>query len=99
MGLVSISRPSSHSGNSQSPSTLSIRPNFETFAPKFRPFAIVKKNLTLGEVERNHMFMALNETRWRVSRPRGSGARLGLKRQTLDFRMKKLGIVRPGSEP
>jgi hypothetical protein len=63
MGLVSISRPSSHSGNSQSPSTLSVRPNFETFAPKSRPFAIVKKNLTLGEVERNHILVTLRESR------------------------------------
>jgi formate hydrogenlyase transcriptional activator len=58
-----------------------------------------EKNLTLEEVERNHILMTLKATRWVVSGPRGAAARLGLKRQTLNFRMKKLGIMRPGTEP
>ena len=30
--------------------------------------------------------------------PNGAAARLGMNRSTLQFRMKKLGIVRPGRE-
>jgi hypothetical protein len=40
----------------------------------------------------------LKETRWVLSGPRGAATRLGLNRATLYFRMKKLGIVRPGTE-
>jgi formate hydrogenlyase transcriptional activator len=53
---------------------------------------------TLEEVERKHIVMTLKETRWVLSGPRGAATRLGLNRATLYFRMKKLGIVRPGTE-
>jgi formate hydrogenlyase transcriptional activator len=49
---------------------------------------------TLEEVERNHILKTLEETRWVVSGPSGAASRLGLKRTTLHFRMKKLGIAR-----
>jgi|SRR5215469_7695807 len=49
---------------------------------------------TLEEVERNHILKMLKETRWTLSGPSGAAARLGLKRSTLSFRMKKLGITR-----
>jgi formate hydrogenlyase transcriptional activator len=52
-------------------------------------------NRTLEETERQHIISVLEQTGWRV---RGSGyaaERLGLKPTTLEFRMKKLGIVRP----
>jgi formate hydrogenlyase transcriptional activator len=52
---------------------------------------------TLEEVERKHIVMTLKETRWVVSGPRGAATRLGLNRATLYFRMKKMGIVRPGT--
>jgi formate hydrogenlyase transcriptional activator len=54
-------------------------------------------NQTLEEVERRHILNTLKETRWVVSGPRGAARRLGLNRATLYFRMKKLGIARPGS--
>src|SRR4029077_933375 len=54
---------------------------------------------TLEEVERTHILTTLKETRWILSGPRGAATRLGLNRATLYFRMKKLGIVRPGTEP
>jgi formate hydrogenlyase transcriptional activator len=52
---------------------------------------------TLKETERAHILAVLKETGWVLSGPTGAAARLGLKRSTLHFRMKKLGIVRPCS--
>jgi formate hydrogenlyase transcriptional activator len=49
---------------------------------------------TLEEVERKHILTTLKETRWILAGPSGAAARLGLKRTTLHFRMKKLGITR-----
>jgi formate hydrogenlyase transcriptional activator len=57
-----------------------------------------ERSQTLQEVERKHIVMTLKETRWVLSGPRGAATRLGLNRATLYFRMKKLGIVRPGTE-
>jgi formate hydrogenlyase transcriptional activator len=48
----------------------------------------------LAEVSREHILRVLEETRWVVSGPNGAAAKLGLKRSTLHFRMKKLGISR-----
>ena len=49
---------------------------------------------TLEEVERKHILATLKQTGGIVSGPKGAAARLGIKRSTLHFRMKKLGIVR-----
>jgi formate hydrogenlyase transcriptional activator len=57
-----------------------------------------ERSQTLEDVERRHILSTLRETRWVVSGRRGAAARLGLNRATLYFRMKKLGIVRPGTE-
>jgi formate hydrogenlyase transcriptional activator len=57
-----------------------------------------ERSQTLEEVERKHILTTLKETRWVLSGPRGAATRLGLHRATLYFRMKKLGIVRPGTE-
>jgi formate hydrogenlyase transcriptional activator len=57
-----------------------------------------ERNQTLEEVERTHILTTLKETHWVLSGPRGAAARLGLNRATLHFRMKKLGIVRPGAQ-
>jgi formate hydrogenlyase transcriptional activator len=54
------------------------------------------KRRTLKEAERDHILATLKETRWVVSGARGAAARLGMNRSTLQFRMRKLGIVRPG---
>jgi formate hydrogenlyase transcriptional activator len=50
---------------------------------------------TLDEAARAHILAILKKTRWTLSGPRGAANRLGLKRSTLQFRMKKLGIERP----
>ena len=51
---------------------------------------------TLEEVERQHILAVMKETKWVLAGPRGAATRLGMNRSTLQFRMKKLGIVRPG---
>jgi formate hydrogenlyase transcriptional activator len=50
---------------------------------------------TLQDVERGHILAVLKETGWVLAGRNGAAARLGLKRPTLQLRMKKLGIVRP----
>jgi transcriptional regulator with GAF, ATPase, and Fis domain len=50
---------------------------------------------SLEEVEREHILSVLDRTSWRVSGDRGAARILGLKRTTLEARMKKLGIHRP----
>jgi formate hydrogenlyase transcriptional activator len=50
---------------------------------------------TLEEAERQHILRALRQTEWRVAGPRGAAAILGMKRTTLQARMRKLGIRRP----
>jgi transcriptional regulator with GAF, ATPase, and Fis domain len=49
----------------------------------------------LREMERVHVVSVLEKTGWRVSGRRGAAEVLGLKRTTLDSKMKKLGIKRP----
>jgi formate hydrogenlyase transcriptional activator len=55
------------------------------------------KSRTLEEAEREHIVATVKETKWVLSGPRGAATRLGMNRSTLQFRMKKLGIVRPGT--
>ena len=50
---------------------------------------------TLEAAERAHILAILKETRWVLAGPRGAAARLGINRSTLQFRLKKVGIVRP----
>ncbi|MGH7846826.1 MAG: sigma 54-interacting transcriptional regulator [Candidatus Binatia bacterium] len=50
---------------------------------------------TLEQAEREHILRALGETHWIIGGPAGAASRLGLKRTTLQSRMRKLGIGRP----
>jgi formate hydrogenlyase transcriptional activator len=50
---------------------------------------------TLEDADRRHIVAALERTNWVIAGPSGAAARLGIKRSTLQFRMRKLGIVRP----
>jgi formate hydrogenlyase transcriptional activator len=52
---------------------------------------------TLLETDRRHILAALQSSNWVLSGPAGAAARLGMKRSTLQFRMRKLGIERPGT--
>jgi len=49
---------------------------------------------TLESVERDHILHILEETRWVIAGPSGAAARLGVKRTTLQAKMRKLGISR-----
>jgi formate hydrogenlyase transcriptional activator len=49
---------------------------------------------TLEHAEREHIVRILNETKWVIGGPAGAATRLGMKRTTLQSRMRKLGITR-----
>jgi formate hydrogenlyase transcriptional activator len=51
--------------------------------------------VTLAAAEREHILAALHETDWVLGGPNGAAARLGMKRTTLQWKMKKLGLSRP----
>lgn len=50
---------------------------------------------TLESAEREHILRILNEANWVLAGPSGAAARLGMKRTTLQHKMKKLNISRP----
>src|SRR5262245_42378432 len=49
---------------------------------------------TLEEAEREHILRALGETNWIIGGPVGAAYKLGMKRTTLQSKMRKLGIAR-----
>jgi formate hydrogenlyase transcriptional activator len=53
---------------------------------------------TLEDAERKHILAVLKETQWVLGGLNGAAARLGMKRSTLQFRMRKLGIARPSRQ-
>ncbi|MGH9433709.1 MAG: PAS domain S-box protein [Terriglobia bacterium] len=58
--------------------------------PKIHPAELS----TLEAAEREHILRALRETEGVIAGPKGAAARLGLKRTTLNAKMRKLGITR-----
>ena len=50
---------------------------------------------TLEAADRQHILRALRQTNWRIAGPRGAATLLGMKRTTLQARIRKLGIKRP----
>ncbi len=50
---------------------------------------------TLDQAGRRHIVAALERSNWVIAGPNGAAVRLGVKRSTLQFRMRKLGISRP----
>ena len=51
-------------------------------------------HLTLRAAERDHILRALEATNWVLAGPRGAASRLGMKRTTLQSKMRKLGVTR-----
>jgi formate hydrogenlyase transcriptional activator len=51
---------------------------------------------TLEDVQRDHILRIMEECGWVIAGPSGAAARLGMKRSSLQYRMQKLGIRRPG---
>jgi formate hydrogenlyase transcriptional activator len=56
---------------------------------------VVSNSTTLKELGRRLILQALEEAGWMIGGPEGAAVKLGLKRTTLFYKMKKLGIVRP----
>jgi formate hydrogenlyase transcriptional activator len=52
-------------------------------------------NPTLEDKVRHEILAACQRANWKLGGPRGASARLGLKRTTLFYKMKRLGIRRP----
>ncbi len=57
--------------------------------------AATSKDMSMEEMEREHITQVLLSTGWRVSGKNGASRILGMKDSTLRSRMKKLGIDRP----
>ena len=53
----------------------------------------------LAQLEREHIVRALEASNWVVGGRHGAAERLGMKRTSLTYRMKKLGIARPSTNP
>ena len=69
------------------------------FSPSFDKLALsvptrIAEPVTLEDAERSHIRKILTQTRGVISGANGAAARLGIKRSTLYFRMRKLGISR-----
>jgi len=54
--------------------------------------------VTLEDAERAHICKTLEQTKWKVAGSGGAAVRLGIKRSTLYFRMRKLGIFRTAQQ-
>jgi formate hydrogenlyase transcriptional activator len=50
---------------------------------------------TLADAEREHILKSLRETGWVIGGPDGAAARLSVRRTTLLYKMRQLGISRP----
>ena len=61
---------------------------------ELRPATESASPVTLQEAERDHIRRVLEKANWVVGGPNGAAARLGMKRTTLQSKMKKLGIRR-----
>ena len=55
---------------------------------------LAEEGKSLADAERTHILQTLHRTNWVLAGPHGAAVRLGLKRSTLQHRMKKLGITR-----
>jgi hypothetical protein len=53
----------------------------------------------LAQAEREHILAVLRDTDWVLGGPKGAASRLGMKRSTLHWKMKKLDISRPQQCP
>jgi formate hydrogenlyase transcriptional activator len=53
----------------------------------------------LAEVERDHIVRALEASNWVIGGRNGAAERLGMKRTSLFYRMQRLGINRPPTQP
>lgn len=62
---------------------------------ELRPANPAADATSLEAVEREHILRCLNECNWVLAGPSGAAAKLGMKRTSLQSKMRKLGIDRP----
>ena len=62
---------------------------------KYESAPVEIPNQTLQDKVRQEILTACQCANWKLAGPRGAAARLGLKRTTLFYKMKRLGITRP----
>jgi formate hydrogenlyase transcriptional activator len=74
--------------------TLRVAPSDLQSAPP-RDEASAEAPVTLADAEREHILGVLHETDWVIGGQQGAALRLGMKRSTLQWTMKRLGITRP----
>jgi formate hydrogenlyase transcriptional activator len=77
------------------PPALSANGNVSADLALFSPSPTPVPITTMEEAERQHILRALRQTEWRIAGPKGAAAILGMKRTTLQARMRKLGVRRP----
>ncbi|MEJ2286090.1 MAG: sigma 54-interacting transcriptional regulator, partial [Desulfobacterales bacterium] len=68
----------------------------EVHAPRLAS-SDIPASLSLADAERRHIVDALQKSNWRLAGRGGAAESLGLKRTTLQSKMKKLGIKNPSS--
>ena len=61
----------------------------------YEPLELEIANPTLQEKVRREILAACQRANWKIGGPRGAAARLGLKRTTLFYKMKRFGIAPP----
>ena len=72
-----------------------LRGVFRAEPPRERQTPLLKNTKpTLEDTTREEVRAACQRANWKLSGPRGAAARLGLKRTTLFYMMKRLGIGR-----
>jgi formate hydrogenlyase transcriptional activator len=91
--LMSASR-SRTSDSAQSPASNQDASIFASTAPNSAGGGAAPIS-TLEDADRHHILRALRQTQWRIAGPKGAAALLGMKRTTLQARMRKLGLRRP----
>ena len=76
---------------------LSPGPELRVPLAELKPTAVAPSDgtTTLEAAEHDHILKVLKETKWVVGGLSGAAARLGMKRTTLQAKMRKLGISRP----
>jgi formate hydrogenlyase transcriptional activator len=61
----------------------------------YEPLEPEVSNPTLEDKVRSEIRLACHRANWKLGGPRGAAARLGLKRTTLFYKMRRLGIAPP----
>ncbi len=62
------------------------------------PAKVLKANATLEDKIRQEILTACQRSHWRLGGPGGAAERLGVKRTTLYYKMKRLGIAPPAAD-